>query len=337
MSDYDYDEIRKRLVRVAERVRDHVLSELRHQSAEALSAIAFESAADTIYEIDRSVENVLLPALAEELQPVLSFALICEGVNDEQPLAFPAGTPIDQCAARVIIDPIDGTRPIMYNKRSAWVLIGVAPNRGATTSLRDIELAVQVEIPTTRAAVADTFWAVRGQGVNAETVSLSTGERIAFRPQPSRAKTIRGGFAMLASFFPIGKDLLARIEEEMVAEIMRGSDTKTALFNDQYLATSGQLYELMMGHDRMVADVRSLLYDKFRREGKPTGHCCHPYDACTILIAEEIGIIITDGRGQPLDAPLVTTEDLSWIGYANQAIREEVEPVLLRLLAKYGL
>ena len=170
-----------------------------------------------------------------------------------------------------------------------------------------------------------------------ETINLGTGERTSFRPQPSRAKTIRGGFAMLASFFPIGKDTLARIEEEMVAEIMRGSDTKTALFNDQYLATSGQLYELMMGHDRMVADVRSLLYDKFRREGKPTGHCCHPYDACTILIAEEIGIIITDGRGQPLDAPLVTTKDISWIGYANQASRDEVEPVLLRLLEKYEL
>ncbi len=333
----DHDEVRKRLVRVAERVRDHVLDELRQQSAEALSAVAFESAADTIYAIDRSVENVLLPALAEELQPVLSFALICEGVNDERPLAFPAGTPIEQCAARVIIDPIDGTRPIMYNKRSAWVLVGVAPNRGEATTLRDIELAVQVEIPTTRAAVADTLWAVRGKGVSGETVNLRTGHRAAFRPQPTKAKTIRGGFAMLVTFFPLGKNILAAIEEELVTELMRGAENKTALFNDQYLSTGGQLYELMMGHDRMIADVRSLLYEKFRREEKPAGHSCHPYDACTVLIAEEAGVIITDGRGHPLNAPLVTTTDISWVGYANQAIRDEVEPALRGLLERYEL
>jgi len=338
LSPYNHEEVRQRLARVAERVRDHVLSELRHQSSEALSAVAFESAADQIYVIDRSVEEVLLPALAEELQPLLSFALICEGVNDEQPLAFPAGLPIEQCQARLIVDPIDGTRAIMYNKRSAWVLIGVAPNRGEATSLRDIELAVQTEIPTTRAALADTLWAVRGGGGAGETTNLASGERTAFHPQPSRATTVRGGFAMLVRFFPGGKDLLAMIEEELVAELMGSLEgNKTALFDDQYISTGGQLYELMMGHDRMIADVRSLLYDRFRREGRPTGHSCHPYDACTTLIAEEAGVRITDGRGLTLDAPLNTTADISWIGYANQAIQTEVEPALLRLLAKHGL
>ena len=37
---------------------------------------------------------------------------------------------------RVIVDPIDGTRGLMYQKRSAWILTGVAPNRGPGTSLR---------------------------------------------------------------------------------------------------------------------------------------------------------------------------------------------------------
>ena len=87
----------------------------------------------------------------------------------------------------------------------------------------------------------------------------------------------------------------------------------------------------------MLADVRSLLYEMLAREGKPTGHSCHPYDICTALIAEEAGVIVTDGRGRPLDAPLDTTTDVSWIGYANQAIRAEVEPVLQALLKKFGL
>lgn len=335
---FDLNEVRKRLIRVGELVRDHVLAELRRQSTETLSAVAFHSAADTIYEIDRSVESVLLPALQEQIAPLVSFVLICEGVNDEQPLPFPAGRAMDDCELRIIIDPIDGTRPIMYNKRSAWVLMGVAPNRGEATTLADIELAVQVELPTTRAALADTLWAIRGQGAFGETVDLKTSERVPFRLHPSRAHSIRGGFAMLANFFPIGKDVLAGIEQDLALELFGDlSNNKTALFTDQYLSSGGQLYELMMGHDRMLADVRARLYEKFAREGKATGHSCHPYDICTALIAAEAGVMVTDGYGQPLTAPLNTTEDVSWIGYANQAIRDEVEPVLQALLEKYGL
>src|SRR5215510_15942155 len=185
LMEYDHEEISRRLAAVGEVVRNHVLQELRRQSSESLSAIAFETAADKIYVIDRSVETALLPALAEHLQPALSFALICEGLNDERPLIFPAGTPIDKAQARLIVDPIDGTRPIMYNKRSAWWLAGLAPNRGDETSLQDIDVAVQVEIPTTRAALADTLWAIRGRGAVGETTNLITGERTSIQPRPS--------------------------------------------------------------------------------------------------------------------------------------------------------
>jgi len=335
---FDVEEVSRRLIRVGEMVRDHVLGELRQQSAESLSAVAFETAADKIYVIDRSVETVLLPALAEHLQPITSFALVCEGVNDEQPLSFPEKLSIDQCQARLIIDPIDGTRPIMYNKRSAWWLAGLAPNRGERTSLRDVETAVQVEIPTTRAALADTLWAVRGQGAQAETTNLMTGERSRFRPQPSRATTIAGGFASFFHPFPGGKEVFAAMEEELAREVIGGLEqSKTAMFDEQYLSTGGQLYELMMGRDRMLVDVRGLLYEKFARGGRATGHACHPYDLCTVLIAEECGVQVTDGAGKPLDAPLDTTSDVSWIGYANTDIRAEVEPVLMRLLAGHQL
>ncbi|MGE0128499.1 MAG: hypothetical protein AB7U82_10500 [Blastocatellales bacterium] len=338
MVNCDREEVVRRLVRVGEIVRDHVLDELRRQSSESLSAIAFESPADKIYVIDRSVETVLLPALVEHLQPALSFALICEGVNDEQPQAFPEGTPIDECQTRLIIDPIDGTRPIMYNKRSAWWLAGLAPNRGDETSLRDIEVAVQVEIPTTRTALADALWAIRGAGAYGETTNLITGEQTKSRPQPSRATTINGGFASFFHPFPGGKEIFAAMEEDLARAIIGGLEaSKTAMFDDQYLSTGGQLYELMIGRDRMLVDVRGLLYERFKREGKPAGHACHPYDLSTVLIAEEAGVAITDGRGRPLDAPLDTTTDISWIGYANEAIRAEVEPVLMRLLAGGGL
>ena len=67
----------------------------------------------------------------------------------------------------IIVDPIDGTRGLMYQKRSAWVLTGVAPNRGADTSLRDIVLAVQTEIPLVKQHLSDQMWALKGEGAQA--------------------------------------------------------------------------------------------------------------------------------------------------------------------------
>ena len=58
-------------------------------------------------------------------------------------MILPRGTTESEAVWRIIVDPIDGTRGLMYQKRSAWILTGVAPNRGPSTSLRDIVLAVQ--------------------------------------------------------------------------------------------------------------------------------------------------------------------------------------------------
>src|SRR5262249_14619885 len=246
--EYGREEVSRRLATVGEIVRDHVLQELRRQSSESLSTIAFETAADKIYVIDRSVETVLLPALVEHLQPAGSFALICEGVNDEQPLALPEGTPVDECRARLIVDPIDGTRPIMYNKRSAWWLAGLAPNRSDEASLQDIDVAVQVEIPTTRAALADTLWAIRGRGVSGVTTNLINGERTSFQPQPSRAATINDGFASIFHPFPGGKEVFATIEEELAREIIGGLGAgKKGMFDDPYPSPVGQAHELRNG------------------------------------------------------------------------------------------
>ena len=41
-------------------------------------------------------------------------------------------------------------------------------------------------------------------------------------------------------------------------------------------------------------------------------------------------MLLTDGYGNPLDAPLDTRTDVAWVGYANAAIRAQVEPVYSR-------
>ena len=65
--------------------------------------------------------------------------------------------------------------------------------------------------------------------------------------------------------------------------------------------------------------------------------CARPYDLCTELIAREAGVVVTDEWGRPLAAPLDTVFDVAWVGYANEALRRLVEPVLHRLLRELGV
>jgi hypothetical protein len=101
------------------------------------------------------------------------------------------------------------------------------------------------------------------------------------------------------------------------------------VFDDQYMTTGGQLYELMVGHDRFTADLRPVFFKKL---GLPAKLVCHPYDICVELIARESGVIVVDEHGQRLSALLDIRADVSWCGYANQAVHDRVQPVLERLL-----
>ncbi|HEU4391716.1 MAG TPA: inositol monophosphatase, partial [Blastocatellia bacterium] len=73
------------------------------------------------------------------------------------------------------------------------------------------------------------------------------------------------------------------------------------------------------------------------RRGLALGICCHPYDVCTELIAREVGVIVTDVLGAPLRAPLDTEAEVTWAGYANRHIRDQVEPLLKQALISRGL
>jgi hypothetical protein len=182
------------------------------------------------------------------------------------------------------------------------------------------------------------MWAVRGQGARAERVDRLTGRRVPLVLQPSRATTIAHGFAMLARFFPGAREELAAIDEEIVAAalgpVRRG---KAHCFEDQYISSGGQLYELAAGHDRFVADLRPLVEPLLARRGLALGICCHPYDLCTELIARELGVIVTDVRGGRLAAPLGVEAEVAWAGYANARIQAQIEPLLQQALRKRGL
>ena len=315
-------------------IRESVIAACERQTTEALSTIITEQAGDAVFAIDRIAEEALLKHFSV-LGQNRSFLLIAEGLGESGIATFPAGLNATDAELRILIDPIDGTRGLMYQKRAAWILTGIAPNRGPRTSVTDIELAVQTEIPLLKQHLCDSLWAITGQGAFGERYNRLTGERTPLLPQPSRATTILQGYGNIARFFPGNRAELAQIDDELIERVLGPRVfEKPQAFEDQYISTGGQLYELMMGHDRWVADLRSALAV---RTGVQTGLCCHPYDICTELIAREAGVIVTNEQGRPIAVPLDVFTDLSWIGYANQVLEKQLAPALQTLLAEHGL
>jgi hypothetical protein len=317
--------------RLHEQLRAVLIAAAEKDPTHDLSRVMPDAGGDTVYALDALTEAPLVDFFAREIAPHAPLALIAEGIPGGC-LILPEKASAADVRWRVIVDPVDGTRGLMYQKRSGWILTGIAPNRGAATGLHDIEAAVQTEIPLRKQHLADTLWAIRGEGARAERWNRVTGERVPLVLQPSRAETLAHGFATVSRFFPGRRDVLAGIDDEIVASVMPPPEPgKAACFEDQYLSTGGQLFELMAGHDRFVADIRPLVHP----DGRPL--CCHPYDVCTELIARELGVIVTDERGLPLSAPLSVEPDVTWVGYANPSIRTLVEPALRRALASRGL
>ena len=151
------------------------------------------------------------------------------------------------------------------------------------------------------------------------------------------ATTIEHGYASIARFFPGARDELAALDEAIVLGALGPyAPGKAHCFEDQYASTGGQLYELMAGHDRFVADLRPLMRPLLAGRGLPPALTCHPYDICTALIAEESGVIVTDPYGRPLDAPLNVEAEVAWAGYANAHIRAQIEPLLQEELRARG-
>ncbi len=326
------------LKRLHEEVRNRVVEVCEQAALEDLARVETDAEeGDTIYAVDRVSEIALLDFFEREIAPTAPLVLIAEGIEGGK-IVLPRGRSEADAVWRIIVDPIDGTRGLMYQKRSAWVLTGVARNCGSQTNLQDIELAVQTEIPLVKQHLCDALWCVRGRGVEGERFNRLTGERHGLRLQPSSARTIRHGFAGLARFFPGAREELAAIDEEVVRGALGPVEHgKAHCFEDQYLSSGGQLYELLAGHDRFVADLRPLMEPVLKRRGLSLGICCHPYDMCTELIARAAGVIVTDERGENLRAPLNTEADVAWVGYANRYIQEQIEPLLQRALRERGL
>lgn len=297
-----------------------------HSLAEGVA----EEGGDRIYAIDREVEPILEAAIAKWPEDCFPLLLIAEGLGESGRRVF--GDPEKPIRYQIIVDPIDGTRMLMYDKRSAWFLAAVAEDRGEDTSLADSLASVLVELPTSRQNLGDVFLATRGSvtrgiriEVGEEPAAIESGTE--FSVQPGSAGDLQDGFVTVSSFFPGTRRLAAELAETIAEKTGMVSPIPN-LFDDQYISTGGQMVQLMTGRDRCVFDLRPDFNAILGRSGADRFIESHPYDLAGLLALKQAGVIVADSQGEPVDAPLDVTTGVGWCGYANEQLRDLVAPIV---------
>ena len=323
MATLDHEDLVLRLRALETQIRSALRDHMRSQEPTVWSRTVRDESGDTIFGIDAAVEDILIHH-CEIWGRQQHFVLVAEGLP---PGGIEFGKPgLGGPPFRLLVDPIDGTRGLMFDKRSAWCLIGAAPDRGERTRLQDIEVAVMTELPTTRQSTSDVLWAIAGNGACGERHDLGANSSRPLPIVPSRATSLLHGFATVANFFPGGKELTSRLEEAILVRALgRWNPEKAEVYSDQYISSGGQLAEVALGRDRFVLDVRPLVH---RKLGVVSSLCSRPYDVATMRIAQESGCVVCDPFGEPLDAPLDTTTNVAFAAYANQQLADQLIPIV---------
>lgn len=334
VSNEEARKLRDLLMELGREVQGTLLRERSHASAEDWAEVAHESEADTIYAVDKVSEEAIFAWLEAHWPAAHPIALVMEGIEDAHPPTFPKEVSPLEAPWTLLVDPIDGTRNLMYDKRAAWFVAGLARRENGRSTLADMLLGALVELPTTKQHLVDELGCVRGlgwEGVMAVRRSLTTGDSVPLVVRPSSKPELNHGFGSIAKFFPEGKTKTAELEEAILGELGLTGHTSPQVFDDQYMSTGGQLYELAMGHDRFLADLRPVILPLV---GQEATLACHPYDIAAWPILEAVGGIVEQPDGSPLDANLDTTSPVAWVGYANEAIAELVRPVLQKKIGE---
>ncbi|MCS7063814.1 MAG: hypothetical protein NZM04_07215 [Methylacidiphilales bacterium] len=328
----DTDPLLSLLIELAEATRDHLLTLRTRHSHNDWCKASSHSEADVLFRVDVITEEFLVPELIRRWPHSSPTRLTIEGLHNG--LLLPDSTPSADFQYELIIDPIDGTRGLMYDKRPAWILIGLAPRTSPHTTLAHITHAVMVEIPTSKQTLADTFAAVRISSSSIQSRAYRTDllhkVTMPLNPQPYPHPTlVPNSFASFAKFFPTGRLLTAKIEDTFWKRIFPQSPAITTIFDDQYISTGGQLSEILLGHDAFIADLRPIIHERL---GLSNTLSTHPYDLCTLLIAQAYGCIVEDPYGRHINAPLDTTTPIAWVAYANAALAETLRPHLIEAI-----
>jgi hypothetical protein len=330
---------RARLVSLCDELRDVTRAALiaaeRDGTSDALARPHGQGAGDVTFGLDLPSEARIEAwqrdaARAEPLSVLTEDAgwrhLGPDGCGGVQELArFDHGGP------RITIDPVDGTRNLMADLRSAWSVVAFAPSGPDAPRLSDCTGGVVAEIPGTLAA---RFRRLVADGTRCELVTcdLARGSELARRELTADGDgRADHGYFPFFRYAPAQRPAIARMEADFFARLVQaeGADARS-IYDDQYISSAGQLALLALGRYRMVVDPREVVG---RRLGVP-GVTSKPYDlAGAVVCARAANAVVTAIDGGELDFPLDATTPVGWAGYANAATRARLEPHWLATLA----
>ncbi len=231
----------------------------------------------------------------------------------------------DHGGPRIAIDPIDGTRHLMSDLRSAWSIVSFAPPGAGEPRMCEISLGLVSEIPDSRAARWRSLVAIRGCGTRFEDRALGEGTLVSTRrlDTGSDARAERGYFSFFR-YLPAQRPLLAALEARFFERLARleQADVRSC-YDDQYISSGGQLALVSLGTYRLAADLRAWL--GMRRPQIPS-IATHPYDiAGAVLVAREAGAQVLGVDGDALDFPIDCTTPVSFVAWTNAATKARLE------------
>jgi fructose-1,6-bisphosphatase/inositol monophosphatase family enzyme len=332
--DFSLSRWEARLVSLASTIRGAALAQLRASSGGGAGPRPVsQGAGDVTYALDQATETALLDAfLAISAEEPLSLFSEDTGWRHRGPDGRGASRPLpgfDHGGPRVVIDPVDGTRNLMADLRSAWTVIALCPPGGGQPRLRDVELGLLSELPDSRAARFRTLSAWRGRGARLELHHLTGGQPpVRSELRVDQDVRVDHGYFSFFRYTPALRPRLAQLEAHFfqALEEHEGADLRHC-FEDQYISNGGQLALLCLGTYRLIADLRADLAVCIEAPCTTS----KPYDcAGAILVAREAGCVLSAADGGELDFPLDATTPVAFVGWANPGTAARLAPHLAR-------
>ena len=291
------------IVDVARVVRTAVL-QLRNATLNRnISGIAFSG--DSTFGIDRHAEDVLLEHLNKLEKPLAYF-------SEDRGLVKLCDTP----KWLLIVDPIDGTRPLLSGFEMGVVSIALCPfSEGA--SFKDIGASVVFRIP-----VEEYVYAEKGKGVQVNAFGV-TEENLSSEPDIEK---------MFWSFDVVGRPVSRVVH--YLDDLIDSSGMQAGAFLFHNAAFS--LLKIVVGHFDAYVEVGGRLLrehpeseSEFLQIGQGRVMGTFPYDiAAAYLIMQEAGAVITDAFGESLaDVRLINSGKqaiMSCVAASNSVLHKKI-------------
>ncbi|QDU84396.1 hypothetical protein Pla163_15030 [Planctomycetes bacterium Pla163] len=252
----------------------------------------------------------------------------------------------DHGGPRLAVDPVDGTRNIACDLRSAWTVVSACGPGPGTPRARDVTHGTVSELPVTAAASARRFVADEGRGAAVESRACVLGEPIGAPCAPSVLRVDTSdeprGYLPFFRYDPHLRPAAVALESDFLERLIEHEGASARhLYDDQYISSAGQLVLLALGTYRFVCDPRPLLGARTSTAATTS----KPYDlAGALVLAREAGCVVTpldahqlppaDGSALPFDFPLDTSAQVGFVGYHNPATARRFAPHLVHALER---